>query len=175
MKKLIALLGLLMLISLIGCSPNKLAKPETNLEFWIAENVDDVAFSKYQEKYRYGFMGSGRQYYGTGYTPATDENGRQVDPEYYVIYTVAPYPDYTSRKCHITGIYINDPDVTVYGLTVNSSNGDIRTTMESNGFKSVAVGNMGKTEWVKGKFHIMFSEGSISIEVDVSNFWKIQF
>lgn len=47
--------------------------------------------------------------------------------------------------------------------------------MESNGFKSVAVGNMGKTEWVKGKFHIMFSEGSISIEVDVSNFWKIQF
>ena len=56
MKKLIALLGLLMLISLIGCSPNKLAKPETNLEFWIAENVDDVAFSKYQEKYRYGFM-----------------------------------------------------------------------------------------------------------------------
>ena len=65
-----------MLISLVGCSPNKLAKPETNLEFWIAENVDDVDFSKYQEKYRYGFMGSGRQYYGTGYTPATDENGR---------------------------------------------------------------------------------------------------
>ena len=27
------------------------AKPETNLEFWIAENVDNVDFSKYQEKY----------------------------------------------------------------------------------------------------------------------------
>lgn len=174
-KAVVLLLSLLMLVSLVGCSINTLEKPETNLEFWIAENVDDVDFSTYQEKYRYGFMGSGHQYYGTGYTPTTDENGQQVDPEHCVIYTVAPYPDYTSRKCHITEIYINDPDVNVYGLTINSSNGDIEATMKSNGFKCVEIGNAGYKEWVKGKYHISFSDGSIGIKVDVSNFWKIQF
>ena len=72
MKKTITLLlCIFVLLTLSGCSSNKLKKPETNLEFWIGENVDDVDFSKYQEHYRYGFMGIGRQYYGTGYTPTT--------------------------------------------------------------------------------------------------------
>lgn len=175
-KKTVALLMIsLMLFSLVSCSVNKLEKPETNLEFWIGENVDDVDFSTYQEKYRYGFMGSGRQYYGTGYAPTTDENGQQLDPEYCVIYTVAPFPDYTSRKCHITEIYISDPDVNIYGLTINSSNDDIESTMKNNGFESVEIGNVGYKEWVKGKYHIQFLDGYIGIGVDVSNFWKIQF
>ena len=173
-KAIVFLLSLLLLISLAGCS-RKLAKPETNLEFWIAENVEDVDFSKYQEHYRYGFMGSGRTYYGTGYVPTTDEDGKQVAPESYVIYTVAPFPDVTSRKCHITGISITDPNVNVYGLTVNSSSEEIKETMERNGFKAVEVGNMGNVEWVKGKFSIRFSEDSIGIRVEVSNFWKVQF
>ena len=175
MKKVVWLLISLMLISLVSCSVNKLEKPETNLEFWIGENVDNVNFSTYQEKYRYDFMGSGRQYYGTGYMPTMDENGLQVDPEYCVIYTVAPYPDYTSRKCHITEIYISDPDVNIYGLTINSSNEDIEETMASNGFKSVEIGNAGYKEWVNGKYHIRFLDGYIGIKVDLSNFWKIQF
>ena len=176
MKKAVALLMIsLMLFSLVSCSVNKLEKPETNLEFWIGENVDDVDFSTYQEKYRYGFMGSGRQYYGTGYAPTTDENGQQLDPEYCVIYTVAPYPDYLSRKCHITGIYISDPDVNIYGLTINSSTEDIEETMKNNGFQSLEIGNMGHKQWVKGKYHIQFLDGYIGIGVDVSNFWKIQF
>ena len=176
MKKIITtFFCIVVLIILVGCSSNKLEKPETNLEFWIGENVDDVDFSKYQEHYRYGFMGNGRQYYGTGYIPTTDDNGNQVDPEHCVIYTVAPFPDYTSKKCHITEIYISDPDVTVYGLNINSSNEDIEEIMTSNGFESVEIGNLGNTEWVNGKYHIRFSEEGIYISVDVSNFWKIQF
>ncbi len=176
MKKLfVLLLVFLMLLSFARCSLNSLEKPETNLEFWIGENVDDVDFSMYQEKYRYGFMGSGKQYYGTGYTPTTDENGHQVSPEHCVIYTVAPFPDYTSKKCHITGISISDPDITVYGLTINSPSDDIESTMKSNGFKSVEIGNLGRKEWVKGKYHLGFSDGHIYINVDVSNFWGIQF
>ena len=172
MKKAIVLwLSLWMLICLAGCS-NKLARPETNLEFWIAENVEDVDFSQYQQKH--GLMG-GRQYYGKAYTPATNENGEQTDPEECVIYTVTNYPDYTSRNSHITSISITDPNVSVYGLTVNSSSEDVKATMESNGFQSVEVGNIGKIEWVKGKFSIMFSEGSIGIRVKVRNFWKVQF
>ena len=176
MKKTITLLlCIFVLLTLSGCSSNKLKKPETNLEFWIGENVDDVDFSKHQEHYRYGFMGIGRQYYGTGYTPTTDEEGKQVVPEIYVIYTVSPYPDYTSRTCHITEIVITDPDVNIYGLTINSNNSDIEEKMKGNGFESVEIGNLGNTEWVKGKYHIRFTEEGIYISVDVSNLWKIQF
>ena len=68
---------------------NDLSQPLTNLEFWIAQNVDNVDWSKYQEKY--GIMG-GREFYGTGYAPTLDEWGQQVDPEHCVIYTVTSYP-----------------------------------------------------------------------------------
>ena len=102
MKKWIALLlSIFTLILFVGCSSTTLEKPETNLEFWIAENVDGVDFSAYQEKHRYGYMGPGRLYYGTDYAPTVDEEGRQVDPEIYVIYNVSPYPDHSSKKQHI--------------------------------------------------------------------------
>ena len=73
---------------------NDLSQPLTNLEFWIAQNVDNVDWSKYQEKY--GIMG-GREFYGTGYTLTLDESGQQVDPEHCVIYTVTSYPDYSDK------------------------------------------------------------------------------
>ena len=70
MKKLVAFIMVLILIfSMCACNNtqlpdddnkqtqsennqqtqnNNLSQPITNLEFWIAENVDDVDFSKYQ-------------------------------------------------------------------------------------------------------------------------------
>jgi hypothetical protein len=173
MKKiLVLLLCAFMLTSFVGCSSRKLAKPETNLDFWIAENVDAVDFSEYHQ--RYGMMG-GQEYYGKGYTPTVDENGEQKDPEECVIYTITNYPDYMSRNKHVTRITITDPNVTVYGLSMNSSNEDIEATMKSNGFKAVEIGDRGYVEWVKGKFHIQFSDEVIRIKVEVSNFLKIQF
>ena len=74
MKKVLALAIMLLAFCLVGCSQNDdindLAQPQTNLEFWIAENVDNVDFSDYQIKY--GMMG-GTEYYGTGYIPEVDE------------------------------------------------------------------------------------------------------
>ena len=163
-----------MLVLFVGCS-NKLEKPETNLEFWIAENVDDVDFSAYHEKHQIGYMGNVRLYYGSGYQPTIDEDGMQVEPEVYVLYAVAPYPDHTSRKRHITGITIHDPSIVVYGLTVNASAEEIEIAMESNGFDAKEIGNGGDIEWVKDKYHISFLDGSIYINVEVSNFWNIQF
>ncbi|MBQ8413718.1 MAG: hypothetical protein IJX58_00540 [Clostridia bacterium] len=85
MKKIATLLlCIVVLLTLVGCSSKKLEKPETNLEFWIGENVDDVDFSNYQMKY--GMFG-GNMYYGTGYVPTLDENEQQVDPEHCVIVT----------------------------------------------------------------------------------------
>ena len=113
MKKILALvLVMILIVSMCACNNaqlpnddtkqsqsevtqqtqnNDLSQPITNLEFWIAENVDDVDFSKYQIKY--GMMG-GTEYYGTGYVPTVDEYGQQIDPEHCVIYTVTSYPDY---------------------------------------------------------------------------------
>lgn len=176
MKKWIVLLLVAAgLISCITYSRNHLKKAETNLEFWIGENVQDVDFSAYQKKYRSGYMGPGTQYYGTSYVPQTDEEGNQIDPEHYVIYTVSAFPDVLSKKAHITEITITDPAVNVYGLTFNSSAEDIQETMQDYGFKSAAYGNLGKTEWVKGKFHVRFFESGIYLHVDVGNHMQIAF
>ena len=176
MKKWVAfLLSIFTLILLVGCSASALEKPETNLEFWIAENVDDVDFSAYHEKHQIGYMGNSKLYYGSGYQPTIDEDGMQVEPEVYVLYAVAPYPDHTSRKKHITGITIHDPSIVVYGLTVNASDEEIKVTMANNGFDAVEIGNSGDIEWVKDKYHVSFLDGSIYINVEVSNFWNIQF
>ena len=168
-KRLIWLIIIACAIILFLCIRNRIPKKDTNLEFWIAENVDDVDFSGYQEKF--GLMG-GRQYYGTGYMPTTNENGEQVDPEACVIYTVTSYPDHISSKRHITRIYITDPSVTVYGLTINSSADEAENVMKSYGFKNSS--GQGRT-YTKGKVSICFSREAIHINVKVRNFFKIQF
>lgn len=168
MKKFVLLLAVLFcVLTVVGCSGGNLSRPDTNLEFWICDNVEDFDFSGYQEKS--GLMG-GREYYGTGYTPSTNANGEQIDPEHCVIYTVTAYPDYSSKKSHITGISITDPAVEVYGLTLNSTVWEINSTMEQNGFKM-----KGYKTFVKGKVSIRFTEECIRINADVTNFWGIQF
>ena len=168
MKKLLVLLTVLLCALItVGCFGGNPKRPDTDLEFWICDNVDNFDFSDYQPKF--GLMG-GREYYGTGYTPATDENGEQIDPEHCVVYTVTSYPDYSSKEQHITRIYITDPDVEVYGLTLNSSDHDINKTMEQNGFTIKSYKN-----YAKGKVSIRFTDEYISISVDVSNIWGIQF
>lgn len=168
-KKLIFFLIFPCAIILILCIRNRIPKKDTNLEFWIAENVENVDFSNYQEKF--GLMG-GREYYGTGYVPTTNEYGEQADPEACVIYTVTSYPDYISNKRHITRISITDPSVTVYGLTINSSADEVETIMKSHGFKKPSGQ---RRTYTKGKVSIRFSQEAIHINVKVSNVFRIQF
>lgn len=166
-KGFVFLLCLLLGISLIGCGSSVPEKPETELEFWIAENVDDFDFSSYQEKY--GMFG-GRQYYGSGYVPETDDDGTQKDPEHCVIYTVTSYPDYSSGKLHVTGIRITDPSVKVYGLSVNSPISAWDAELERQGFK---VKKSGEAE--KGKITFRYGNGSVTILAEVTNRWGIVF
>ena len=55
MKKVLIIFLMILTFGLYGCSKNELPDPNTNLEFWITENVDDVDWSNYQMKY--GMMG----------------------------------------------------------------------------------------------------------------------
>ena len=169
MKRII-LLFVVFLLCLTSCSGKYLKRPETDLEFWITENVEDCDFSSYQEKF--GIMG-GREYYGKGYVPTLDENGQQKDPEHCVIYTVTSYPDYSSGKSHITRISITDPAVSVYGVDLTSSADEIKTALKEAGF-SVTEKN-GNVSGEKGRFRISFSSDNIYIHADVSNMFGIQF
>lgn len=177
MKKTVALILSIFtfLFCLFGCNNDDIddfSQPPSNLEFWIAENVDDVDFSKYQIKY--GMMG-GTEYYGTGYVPTIDEDGQQVDPDYCVLFTVTSYPDYSSKAQHITYISITDPSIEVYGLTINSTKEEIRYQMEEkSGF---SLEELGENTLVarKGDYTFSFSSAEITIRVNVTNKQGIVF
>ncbi|MBQ2806140.1 MAG: hypothetical protein IJF08_03725, partial [Clostridia bacterium] len=138
---------------------------DTNLEFWIAENVDNVDFSEYQEKY--GMFG-GNQYYGKDYAPIVDEYGQQTDPEYYVLYTVTSYPDYSDRAQHITCIEITDPSVYVWGITVDTSLEDFERIVQEYGFE-IETTNDNSCIAKQGKYTISMGHGNIMIRVEVEN------
>ena len=168
-KFLICLLGVVALFLAVRGWINYIPNPETNLEFWIADPVDQADFVSHQEKY--GLMG-GREYYGKGYMPTKDENGMQTDPAYCVIYTVTSYPDYSSNKRYVTGIYITDPEVELYGINCQSSLGEIDTALRNHGFRpSDAPG----VTYRKGKTTVSISDSVIRIGVKVSNIFRIQF
>ncbi len=163
----VVLIGILVFV-FVNRKPNP---PATNLEFWIGENVDDFDFSGYQEKY--GLFG-GREYYGTGYVPTHDDGGMQIDPEHCVIYTVTSFPDYSSGKSHITRIYITDPAIEFYGISLNSTHEDFERLMKKQGFEITATSANHCTA-EKGKYSVTFTKDYIQIRVDVSNVLGIQF
>jgi len=143
----------------------EIPQPDTKLEFWIGENVDDFNFSSYQEKY--GMFG-GREYYGTGYVPTTDENGEQTDPQCCVIYTVTSYPDYSDKEQHITGIYITDPSIEFYGISLNSTFEEFEELIKAQGYQ-ITDSNENHRTASKGKFSITITKEWIKIRVEVEN------
>ena len=148
---------------------NYLPNPHTNLEFWVVERVKKGDFKDCSPKY--GMFG-GDQYYGSEYIPEITEGNMQIDPEYCVIYTVTAYPDYMFNNRYVTGIYITDPKIEIYGLTINSSKEDIIKTLKKKGF-IVKEGNGVIAK--RGKFTINFYDNSISIRAEKSNIMGIQF
>ena len=126
---------------------------QSTLDFYIGQNVDDVDFSEYEIRYtdNYGSV----TYYGKGYV--SDEPG--ADPKQNVLYTVSSYPDHENKEKHITCIYIGDPSVKLWGMTVESSAEKFTATMTAKGFQVEE-----NTETVyksyratKGNYHVFFS------------------
>lgn len=172
MKKVIVFLCVIVLLVclIVGFIYRSLPRPTTDLEFWIGENVDDVDFSKYISKY--GLMG-GHAYYGSSYFPSTDAQGKPLDPEVCVIYQVTAYPDYSSRRQHITQIIITDPSVSIYGLSLNSSFTEIERVMRNEGFSVEKSADACIAR--KGRFTFTFGTDRITLSVSVTNWMKIQF
>ena len=145
-KKLLLplLLFCITLFAMVGCTDNKvLDKPEdTSLEFWVAQDVADIDFG---EHYKVPYVFGADVYYGKGYQPAEIIEGSEVlAPEHRVIYTVSPYPDYSRGGQFVTRIAITDPQISVYGITCDSTLQDFDATFE----------NLGCTIQDKGLIHI---------------------
>ncbi len=171
MKKIICMLCLLMMFFIVGCENNKLPDPNTNLEFWIGENMDNIDLSKYQVKY--GMFG-GIQFYGTKYIPTLDDNKMQIDPNECVLYTITSYPDYSDDEQHITSIYITDPNIHFYNVTLNTSIPDFKNIMEKLGFEVESI-TENYCRVKQGKYSISISKDYIIINFEVENKYGIIF
>lgn len=174
MKKLIALLLLLCTFTLMFSSCKvepELAKPEdTNLEYWLLDKPDKKDWTK---------IGSDR-YLAAGYEPAVDENGDLRRPEHSVVYYISNYPlaDLGIVK-RISRIEISDPNVYIWGLTLNSDREEIITALENNGFVVTSNDHRGVTG-DNGRYRIVvrFNEG-IFIHYEtpsiIAALWSIDF
>lgn len=153
----------------VGCSGKIPEKPDdTALEFWIAEDVSSVDFSTYNAIT--GVFGA-REYFGHGYGPEV-ENGEEILPQYYVIYTVGGYPDTSDDWNYITRIQITDPEVTVYGITCNSSLDEFDEVMKGLGYKiqeETATMHSATSGKVSIRFVSYNGESKLSISVKVTN------
>lgn len=174
------LLSLLLIISsifvFIGCANDKiLAKPEdTTLEFWIAQDVSNVDFSEY---YPIIGMFGGSQYYGKGYEPiSVDDEQVYIHPPC-VIYTITAYPDYADGGQFVTGIKITDPQISIYGITCNSTLQDFDKTFENLGCTIQDVGSSHVATYKKVKIALSSYNDSktLTVWVEVTNNYGIVF
>lgn len=134
MKKLIALLLLLCTLTLAlsscGAEP-ELSKPEdTNLEYWLLDRPNKKEWTELPNSHWL----DDKDYLASGYELIIDENGNLSKPEKYIMFTVGNYPLHDLGVKRITTIRITDPDVYIWGLNINSSRDDVKSTLDKNGF-----------------------------------------
>ena len=104
----------------------------TSLEFWITEDVKDQDWTGHDEIY--GWMGA-REFLGSGYKKNEDPTGSNQHPEHYVSYVITAWPDYADGGEFVTDITVTDPDVTVYGLTIESTYEEFDAVFEPLGYE----------------------------------------
>ena len=104
----------------------------TSLEFWITEDVKDRDWTGHDEIY--GWMGA-REFLGSGYKKNEDPTGANQHPDHYVSYVITAWPDYADGGEFVTDITVTDPDVTVYGLTIESTYEEFDAVFEPLGYE----------------------------------------
>ena len=159
-----------------GCSRNNgsggslyLSKPkDTNLEFWITQRVTTKDMLDKGCTILPGYMG-GVEYLDSRYTADTS-SGIPTAPETHVTYLVTGYPD-TLDKSAITQIEITDPIITVYGLTLNSTDQEItqKAARIANSITYESVDDEHKITFTIKQCSFSFMSDKILISVPVTN------
>ncbi len=127
------------------------------LDFRITQNVEGYDFSGHDEIT--GWFGA-RQYLGRGYRKTVDENGADTVPEKCVAYLVTAYPDYADGGAYVTEICITDPEVILYGLSVDSTFDEFDAVFEKMGFElSDGEGAIPTRVAKKGNFTYRLTQG----------------
>lgn len=179
MKKTITAFALCScVLAMSACTSNKtLAKPQdTSLEFWVAEEVTDFDFSEHTPIY--GMMGGGAMYMGKGYQPLSgDVSQGYVYPDYYVLYTLTSYPDYSDEGLFVTRIVITYPAVSVYGVTCESSLDTFDKTFQDLGCDIQDKGIIHIATYGRSKVSFADYEGeeTITVWVEVTNRWGVVY
>ena len=134
MKKLLSLLLVLctLILLLSSCGGNKevkIEKPDdTSLECWFFDKPDKDNWTEIGSNYWE------RSYLAPGYELVVGDQGYK---ENCVIYGTARFPLYELGVHKIIGIYISDPEVTLWGLTMNSTCEESQAVMTKLGFVEV--------------------------------------
>ncbi|MBR2381196.1 MAG: hypothetical protein IKA84_01715 [Clostridia bacterium] len=178
MKKLIALTLLLCTFALLlsSCGSRnavKIEKPEdTNLEYWLLDSPNKKEWTKL-----YGDILSST-YLANGYEAVLNESDNLVyppkhAPEHAVVYFTENYPIEEIGIKKITGIYITDPEIYVWGLTVNSTREEVVEVMEKMGFEERHLGpNI--YSGLNGRYKVIFRFDSKTIEINYCSFGIIE-
>ena len=93
-----------------------------------------------------------------------------VAPAVHVTYLLSGYPD-TKDEWAVTRIHITDPEITVYGLTMNSTNAEIEDRMAdmTDEFHYSEVNDVPHISFNVGKCVFDFSSSAINIGVPATN------
>ena len=178
MKKIVALILLLCTVTLMfsSCGSEKIEKPEdTNLEYWLLDKPNKKEWTQltYLER-------ATDQYLAQGYEAVVDENGDVRRPESCVVYYIQNYPlaDFGIAK-RISRIEITDPNVYIWGLTLNSDREEIEATLRNNGFIVTSSDHMGVTG-DNGRYRVTVRfEDGIYIHYEtpsiIAALWSIDF
>ena len=141
-------------------------RPEnTNLEFWIGEDVANVDFSGYDEIH--GWFGA-REYLGNGYSMILDGDCQPTYPQTYVSYLISAFPDESDGGSYVTRIEIRDKTVLVYGLTIQSDSEEFEAVFRAMGYGIYEENGTWRAK--KDGITFTFRKGEhLSISVQVTN------
>ena len=167
MKKLIALTLLLCTLALMFSSCKvepELAKPEdTNLEYWLLDSPNKREWTKLHKDIFYS------SYLAREYESVLNEDGNWSKSGHNVVYYTENYPIVEMGIEKITGIFITDPQIHVWGLTVNSTREEVVEVMEKMGFEEYGAGP--DIYWGdKGQYRVIFRFNLKKIEIYYKTF-----
>lgn len=111
-------------------SPTPPKPQDTELEFWILENVEGVDWADHDTPYE---MYGGKAYLGENYSLELMDEDIQI-PKEHIIYIITAWPDHSDSSAYVTEIEITDPAISVYGLTVNSSFEEFDSVFRGQGY-----------------------------------------
>ena len=109
-------------------------KTDTDLEFFILDDVMNADFSDFQELY--GVFGA-REYAPKRYgIPDANPDLQQI-PEQCVVFKVSAWPDHADGGAFVTDITVTDPKVRLFGLTIDSTAEEFIEKCKPLGYKKV--------------------------------------